>query len=214
MALSGAERFKSTRPSAAAAAATIRELDLINEQEQIDKLDLIKYLDLINELDQIDEPDQILPAGILWVGATGMGCWREVAFLETCREYFEGVRDGVVTSCGRKGGETGKQTVRDMKALLKDTADKTQLQNKLASKLLGKAAQNVHSAKARAAAAAAAAEIAKILDVPSARDIVEGRSRQQQPPSHAKAKHTQTLKIATWLKTPKGEIVKRPTSWG
>lgn len=90
--------------------------------------------------------------------------------------------------------------------MLKDTANKKQLQNKLATKLLGRAAQHVHNAKARAAAAAAAAEIEKILDVPSARDIVEGHSRDHSEKSDVKVKPSHKLKLASWLKTPKGKL--------
>ena len=70
------------------------------------------------------------------------------------------------------GGETGHQMVRTFKELADSKANSKALQSSLAHSMMGDG--NVDSKKAKAIAAAAA-EIAKIMKVPSARELVLGK---------------------------------------
>jgi hypothetical protein len=104
------------------------------------------------------------------------------------------------------GGETGHQTVRSFKELASSTGDAKALQASLAHKLMGNG--DVSSKKA-AAIAAAAAEIAKILKVPSARELVLGKdaaaSYGPSPEQVHEAVHRKKHALASWLKTPSDE---------
>ena len=105
------------------------------------------------------------------------------------------------------GGATGHQTVRSFKELASSTASNKALQSSLAHSLMGNG--NVDNKKAKAIAAAAA-EIAKILKVPSARDLVLGKrgaaaSYGPTPAQIHTAVHAKKNKLASWLKTPSNE---------
>ena len=105
------------------------------------------------------------------------------------------------------GGETGHQQVRSFKELASSTASNKALQSSLAHSMMGDG--TVDSKKAKAIAAAAA-EIAKILKVPSARDLVLGKrgaaaSYGPTPAQVHAAVHAKKHKLAGWLKTPSNE---------
>merc|ERR1712205_29825 len=105
------------------------------------------------------------------------------------------------------GGETGHQTVRSFKALVHESASNKALQSSLAHSMMGNG--NVDSKKAKAIAAAAA-EIAKVLKVPSARDLVLGKKGAEMsygpsPRLVQKEVHSKKHKLAGWLKTPSSE---------
>jgi len=109
------------------------------------------------------------------------------------------------------GGENGHAMVRDMKAMVHSQAQAAKMQASLASSIMGGGTGG--SSKARAAALRAAAEIAKVLDVPSARDIVEGHARAHHAAVKPVESDVDTTGLASdskkdknptpWLKTPK-----------
>jgi len=105
------------------------------------------------------------------------------------------------------GGETGHQAVRSFKAFAASSASNKALQSDLAHSMMGNS--NVDNKKAKAIAAAAA-EIAKILKVPSARELVLGSrgaasSYGPSPAQVHKAVHAKKNALAGWLKTPSDE---------
>ena len=105
------------------------------------------------------------------------------------------------------GGQTGHQAVRSFKELAHETRSNKALQSSLAHSMMGNG--NVDSKKAKAIAAAAA-EIAKVLKVPSARDLVLGKKGAEMsygpsPRQVQKEVHSKKHKLAGWLKTPSSE---------
>jgi len=91
--------------------------------------------------------------------------------------------------------------------LAHETRSNKALQSSLAHSMMGNG--NVDSKKAKAIAAAAA-EIAKVLKVPSARDLVLGKKGAEMsygpsPRQVQKEVHSKKHKLAGWLKTPSSE---------
>ena len=105
------------------------------------------------------------------------------------------------------GGMTGHQAVRSFKEYAASSKSNTALQSDLAHSMMGNG--NVDNKKAKAIAAAAA-EIAKILKVPSARELVLGSKGAAEsfgptPQQVHKAVHAKKHALASWLKTPSNE---------
>ena len=105
------------------------------------------------------------------------------------------------------GGENGHAMVRSFKELAADKHSSKALQSSLAHSMMGNG--NVDNAKAKAIAAAAA-EIAKIMTVPSARELVLGKKGAEASygPSPEQIHHeakAHSHKLAGWLKTPSNE---------
>jgi hypothetical protein len=104
-----------------------------------------------------------------------------------------------------KGGENGHAMVRSFKELAASTRSSKALQSSLAHSMMGN--KNVDSEKAKAIAAAAA-EIAKIMKVPSARELVLGKRGAEEsygPDPSVVIRVVHEHKLASWLKTPSDE---------
>ncbi|KAJ1494710.1 hypothetical protein T484DRAFT_2400562 [Baffinella frigidus] len=106
------------------------------------------------------------------------------------------------------GGENGHSRVNDLKSDNSQGQTAAQKQASLALSIMDGAGGS--SAKARTAALAAAAEIAKVLDVPSAQSIVEGHGRAPRVVAPTTGDGDTTGLASSkakdptpWLKTPK-----------